>query len=55
MMQTPEVHWLASTSSTMDVAASLVQQGAPAGTVVVADEQTAGRGRRGASWASRMS
>ena len=52
MMQTPEVHWLASTSSTMDVAASLVQQGAPAGTVVVADEQTAGRGRRGASWAS---
>ena len=51
-MVAPVVHWLASTPSTMDVAAALVQQGAPAGTVVVADEQTAGRGRRGTSWAS---
>lgn len=38
---------LASTPSTNDVAASL-----PEGSVVVADEQTAGRGRRGRTWFS---
>jgi BirA family biotin operon repressor/biotin-[acetyl-CoA-carboxylase] ligase len=36
----------------MDVAASLVAEGAPHGVVVAAREQTAGRGRRGATWES---
>lgn len=47
-----DVHWFASTPSTMDVAASLANNGARHGTVVVADAQTAGRGRRGNTWAS---
>lgn len=36
--------------STMDIAAELAEAGAAAGTVVVADEQTAGRGRLGRVW-----
>ena len=47
-----QVQWLETTDSTMNVAASLAADGAPAGTVVGADEQTAGRGRRGRSWQS---
>ena len=38
--------------STNDVAAKLADQGAPHGTVVVADAQTAGRGRHGNRWFS---
>lgn len=38
--------------STMDVAHALAAEGAPAGTVVLADRQTAGRGRQGRSWHS---
>jgi len=38
--------------STMDAAASLAHEGAAHGVVVVAEEQTAGRGRRGTQWAS---
>ena len=38
--------------STNDVAAELAAAGAPHGTVVVADEQTAGRGRHGNRWFS---
>jgi BirA family biotin operon repressor/biotin-[acetyl-CoA-carboxylase] ligase len=38
--------------STMDAALALAHQGARHGVVVVADEQTAGRGRRGATWQS---
>lgn len=41
---------LPSTGSTNDVAKGLAEQGAPEGTVVVADEQTAGRGRMGRRW-----
>ncbi len=40
------------TSSTMDLAARMAKEGAPHGTVVVADEQTAGRGRHGRQWVS---
>lgn len=36
--------------STNDMAAALARQGAPEGLVVVADHQTAGRGRWGRSW-----
>lgn len=38
--------------STMDVAADLARRGAPHGTVVLADEQTAGRGRQGRTWSA---
>jgi BirA family transcriptional regulator, biotin operon repressor / biotin---[acetyl-CoA-carboxylase] ligase len=38
--------------STNDVAARLAEAGAPEGTTVVAEEQTAGRGRSGRSWYS---
>ena len=38
--------------STNDVAAQLAEDGAPHGTVVVAEEQTAGRGRHGNRWSS---
>ena len=40
-----DVRWHASVPSTMDVAAALAHDGAAHGVVVVADEQTAGRGR----------
>jgi BirA family biotin operon repressor/biotin-[acetyl-CoA-carboxylase] ligase len=46
------IYWLASTSSTNDVAARLAESGAEEGTVVVADKQTAGRGRHGRAWFS---
>ncbi len=47
-----DVRWFKSLPSTMDVAAKLAAEGAAHGVVVAADEQTAGRGRRGPSWAS---
>jgi BirA family biotin operon repressor/biotin-[acetyl-CoA-carboxylase] ligase len=47
-----DVRWHASLPSTMDVASALAHDGAPNGVVIVADEQTAGRGRRGTTWAS---
>lgn len=42
----------ASVTSTMDVARAEAEGGAPDGTLVVADEQTQGRGRRGRGWVS---
>ncbi|MEA3338841.1 MAG: biotin--[acetyl-CoA-carboxylase] ligase [Chloroflexota bacterium] len=44
------VIYLPAAGSTNDVAKELAAQGAPEGTVVVADEQTAGRGRMGRRW-----
>lgn len=38
--------------STMEVAGDFARQGAPHGTVVLADVQTAGRGRQGRSWSA---
>ena len=38
--------------STNDLARRLAEEGAPAGTTVLADEQVAGRGRAGRSWSS---
>jgi BirA family transcriptional regulator, biotin operon repressor / biotin---[acetyl-CoA-carboxylase] ligase len=43
---------LASTTSTMDEARRLAQEGADSGTVIVADTQTAGRGRAERAWHS---
>ena len=48
----PRVELYRSIPSTLDVAHLLGAQGAPSGTVIVADEQTAGRGRLGRRWAS---
>jgi BirA family transcriptional regulator, biotin operon repressor / biotin---[acetyl-CoA-carboxylase] ligase len=47
-----EIHRFASLPSTMLKAIELAQEGCPSGTVVVADEQTAGQGRFGRSWHS---
>jgi BirA family biotin operon repressor/biotin-[acetyl-CoA-carboxylase] ligase len=47
-----DLRWLPTTTSTMDVATKLAAEGARHGVVVVADEQTAGRGRRGTTWQS---
>ncbi len=41
-----------SVASTMDPAHLLAAEGAPAGTLVIADHQTAGRGRGGHTWIS---
>lgn len=43
---------LPSVTSTMDEAHARASRGAPAGTLIVADEQTAGRGRGGNVWES---
>lgn len=45
-----DVRWVAETGSTNADAMGLVRDGAPEGIVLVADHQTAGRGRRGRSW-----
>jgi BirA family biotin operon repressor/biotin-[acetyl-CoA-carboxylase] ligase len=46
------VHWFEEIGSTNDRARELADEGAEHGEVVVAETQTAGRGRRGRSWAS---
>jgi BirA family transcriptional regulator, biotin operon repressor / biotin---[acetyl-CoA-carboxylase] ligase len=46
------VLWFSTIGSTSDVASSLADEGEPEGTVVVADTQTAGRGRQGRVWLS---
>jgi BirA family transcriptional regulator, biotin operon repressor / biotin---[acetyl-CoA-carboxylase] ligase len=51
LLDVPRVELFESVSSTLDVANSIAAS-APAGTLIVADEQTAGRGRHGRSWAS---
>ena len=46
------VHWFPTIGSTNDVAGRLADAGEAEGTVVVADAQTAGRGRHGRVWIS---
>jgi BirA family biotin operon repressor/biotin-[acetyl-CoA-carboxylase] ligase len=46
------LHLYGSVPSTMDIAHDLARSGAPAGTLIVADTQTMGRGRSGAPWIS---
>lgn len=52
LLDLPRVDLLDSTTSTLDVAHRIAAQGAPAGTLVIANEQTAGRGRGGKTWRS---
>jgi BirA family transcriptional regulator, biotin operon repressor / biotin---[acetyl-CoA-carboxylase] ligase len=54
MSLTPLVHRFDRLSSTQDELHRLAAAGAPAGTVVVAAEQEAGRGSRGRRWASPL-
>lgn len=51
-LDAPQVILFDSTASTMDEAHALAASGAPAGTVLLADRQTAGRGRGGNRWES---
>lgn len=52
-LSVPRAVLMPSVNSTMDEVHRLASEGAPAGTVVIADEQTAGRGRGGRRWTSR--
>jgi len=52
LLRAPSCLALASVTSTMDITHELAREGAPAGTVVLADEQVAGRGRQGRYWHS---
>jgi BirA family transcriptional regulator, biotin operon repressor / biotin---[acetyl-CoA-carboxylase] ligase len=47
-----DVHYLDETDSTQRVARDLARAGAPEGTTVIAERQTAGRGRLGRQWHS---
>jgi BirA family transcriptional regulator, biotin operon repressor / biotin---[acetyl-CoA-carboxylase] ligase len=47
-----ELHWFAEVGSTNDAAKALAEDGALHGAVVVAEAQTAGRGRLGRGWSS---
>jgi BirA family biotin operon repressor/biotin-[acetyl-CoA-carboxylase] ligase len=45
-----QIHYQATLASTNDLLRQLADQGVPEGTLVIANEQTAGRGRLGRSW-----
>lgn len=48
----PRVEWRAEVGSTLDLAHEVAAEGAPAGTLIIADAQTSGRGRQGRRWHS---
>ena len=52
LLDVPRLVVLESTASTMDDAHALASAAAPAGTLVLADRQTSGRGRAGRRWES---
>lgn len=47
-----EIHFYESVGSTNDIAYELAEENAPEGTVVIANEQTKGKGRLGRTWVS---
>jgi len=47
-----EIHYYPEVDSTNEVAKRLAQEGAPEGTIVIAESQRSGRGRRGKKWLS---
>jgi BirA family transcriptional regulator, biotin operon repressor / biotin---[acetyl-CoA-carboxylase] ligase len=51
-LSVPRLELFDEVASTQDVAHSLADAGAPAGTIVIADAQHSGRGRQGRSWQS---
>ena len=53
-MAEPEIHRFSQVASTLDVIHEFAGRGAPHGTVVVAEEQLAGRGSRGRTWHSPL-
>ena len=52
LLDLPDVELFATTASTLDVAHRIASDGCPSGTLVLADQQSAGRGRTGAKWLS---
>jgi len=48
-----QIHWVAQTNSTNRVLATMMEAGAPAGTVLIAAAQQAGRGQWGRQWLSQ--
>lgn len=52
LLELPEVELLEKTTSTMDVAHGLGGRGAAPGTLIIAEHQTAGRGRSAGGWTS---
>ena len=52
LLDLPRVVMFAEVGSTLDTAHDLAARGAPAGTLVLADAQSAGRGRQGRRWQS---
>ncbi len=53
-LSVPRVVLMPRVESTMDEAHRLGAEGAPGGTIIIADEQTAGRGRVGKRWESEQ-
>lgn len=53
LLGVPRVELHDAVTSTLDVAHALGAAGAPAGTLILAEQQTAGRGRAGRRWESR--
>lgn len=51
-LEVSEYYHFSSVRSTQDLARTLARQGSPGWTLVVADRQTAGRGRMGRKWSS---
>jgi biotin-[acetyl-CoA-carboxylase] ligase BirA-like protein len=52
LLDVPAVELMETTSSTLDVAHKLGSEGGESGTLILADHQSAGRGRSGSRWAS---
>lgn len=49
-----QIHYFRNVDSTNEVAKKLAKEGAPEGTVVIAESQSRGRGRRGKPWVSPL-